>query len=204
VGSGREARKLHKRLHTHCTFALRQVHKSEKAPLSGAFEEPSSGLEPETPLLTHRGVTRVHARSLATQFLLQTDWIGTAEMRRETSRVSFLMCPFCVQALLLNETTRIPMASKYVTSRRSWRAVLVVGDRSHLCSRRRSPRAPAELEELPLGVGRRQGGCAVIHAVLVFRVITRPSRSWPRPVMADLLLVSGLMRLRRFCRRRLG
>ncbi len=27
------------------------------------------------------------------------------EMRRETSRVSFLMCPFCVRAQLTDETT---------------------------------------------------------------------------------------------------
>jgi hypothetical protein len=35
---------------------------------------------------------------LATPFLLQIGPILTPEMRRETSRVSFLMCPFCVRA----------------------------------------------------------------------------------------------------------
>jgi hypothetical protein len=44
------------------------------------------------------GVTRVHARSLATAFLLEIGPILTPEMRRETSRVSFRMCPFCVRA----------------------------------------------------------------------------------------------------------
>src|SRR6266545_5286275 len=45
-----------------------------------------------------RGVTRVHARSSATQFLLQFDLIRAPLVCRETSRVSFLMCPFCVRA----------------------------------------------------------------------------------------------------------
>jgi hypothetical protein len=40
------------------------------------------------------GGTRVHARSLASQFLLQIGLMLTVEIRRETSRVSFLMCPF--------------------------------------------------------------------------------------------------------------
>src|SRR5207247_7695019 len=64
------------------------------------YFKPSDGLEPSTPSLPWRfsGVTRVHARSLATQFLLQIGMNLTAEMRRETSRVSFLMCPFCVRA----------------------------------------------------------------------------------------------------------
>jgi hypothetical protein len=44
------------------------------------------------------GVTRVHARSLATQFFLQIGPNEASRMRRETSRVSFLMCPFCVRA----------------------------------------------------------------------------------------------------------
>jgi hypothetical protein len=44
------------------------------------------------------GVARVHARSLATRIVLQTTVFECGEMRRETSRVSFLMCPFCVRA----------------------------------------------------------------------------------------------------------
>ena len=61
--------------------------------------KPSDGLEPLTPSLPWRirGVTRVHARPLATQFLLQIGLFQTAEMRRETPRVLFLMCPFCVR-----------------------------------------------------------------------------------------------------------
>jgi hypothetical protein len=46
-------------------------------------------------------VTRVHTRSLATQFSLQIDLFEGLEMRRGTSRVSFLMCPFCVRGGLL-------------------------------------------------------------------------------------------------------
>jgi len=42
-----------------------------------------------------RGVTRVRARSLATHFLLQIELLQAVEMRRATSQVSFLMCPFC-------------------------------------------------------------------------------------------------------------
>ena len=54
------------------------------------------------PLLTMRfwSVPRVHARSSATQFLLQIGLLQAVEMRRETSCVSFLMCPFCVRALV--------------------------------------------------------------------------------------------------------
>jgi hypothetical protein len=64
--------------------------------------EPSDGLEPSTPSLPWRflGVTRVHTRSLTAQFLLQIGLLQAVEMRRETSRVSFLMCPFCVRAVL--------------------------------------------------------------------------------------------------------
>ena len=74
---------------------------------AGSFAKPSSGLEPLTPSLPWRfwGVTRVHARSLATHFLLQIGLLQAVEMRRETSRVSFLMCPFCVRALLTTSTT---------------------------------------------------------------------------------------------------
>src|SRR4051794_10082960 len=40
--------KLHKRLHTHCTFDEEQVVLNGKAPTCGAFAEPSDGLEPST------------------------------------------------------------------------------------------------------------------------------------------------------------
>jgi hypothetical protein len=71
-----------------------------KCRFAGTLRKPSDGLEPSTPSLPlrFRGVTRVHARSLATPFLLQIGPILTPEMRRETSRVSFLMCPFGVRA----------------------------------------------------------------------------------------------------------
>ncbi|MGH3084398.1 MAG: hypothetical protein ACRDNP_10145, partial [Gaiellaceae bacterium] len=49
--------------------------------------------------------SRVHARSFATRFLLQSGSFEREDMRRETSRVSFLMCPFCVRALLTIRTT---------------------------------------------------------------------------------------------------
>jgi hypothetical protein len=52
-----------------------------------------------------RGVTRVHARSSATQFLLQIALIQRRTMRREASRVSFLMYPSCVRDLLTAPTT---------------------------------------------------------------------------------------------------
>src|SRR5205823_5976047 len=71
--------------------------KDTEKPLScSTFAKPSDGLEPSTPSLPWKvwGVTRVHARSLATQFLLQIGLVGTLEMRRATTRVSFLMCPF--------------------------------------------------------------------------------------------------------------
>ena len=44
------------------------------------------------------GVTRVHARSPAAQFLLQIELLEAVEMRPGASRVSFPMCPFCVRA----------------------------------------------------------------------------------------------------------
>jgi hypothetical protein len=63
------------------------------------MSEPSDGLEPSTPSLPwrFRGVTRVHARSLKTHLLLQIGPFSSGAMRREASRVSFLMCPFCVR-----------------------------------------------------------------------------------------------------------
>jgi hypothetical protein len=44
-------------------------------------------------------------RSLATRFLLQIGPLQAVKMRRETSRVSFLMCPFCVRSVLFTQTT---------------------------------------------------------------------------------------------------
>ena len=44
-------RELHKRLHTHRMLDEEQVDPSDKAPISGAFAEPSDGLEPSTPSL---------------------------------------------------------------------------------------------------------------------------------------------------------
>jgi hypothetical protein len=38
-------------------------------------------------------------------------------MRRQTSRVSFLMCPFCVRALVPREATRLEAASKRAKAR---------------------------------------------------------------------------------------
>jgi hypothetical protein len=52
------------------------------------------------------GVTRVRARSLATQFLLQIGLMQAENMRREASRVSFLMCPFCVRPVLPDKATQ--------------------------------------------------------------------------------------------------
>ena len=40
----------------------------------------------------------MHARSFADTFVLEIRLLEKVEMRRETSRVSFLMCPFCVRA----------------------------------------------------------------------------------------------------------
>jgi hypothetical protein len=70
-----------------------------KRRFAGTSCKPSDGLEPSTPSLPWRfpGVTRVHARSSATRFLLQIRPFASPRMRRETSRVSFLLCPFCVR-----------------------------------------------------------------------------------------------------------
>jgi len=67
----------------------------------------SGELEPSTPSLPwkFRGVTRVHARSLGADFRLQIGPLRSVQMRRERSRVSFLMCPFCVRGLLPNKAT---------------------------------------------------------------------------------------------------
>ena len=51
VSRAARTRKLDKRLHTQRTFDREQVDLNEKAPISGAFAEPSDGLEPSTPSL---------------------------------------------------------------------------------------------------------------------------------------------------------
>jgi hypothetical protein len=51
-------------------------------------------------------VTRVHSRSLATRFRLEISVFPPRNMRRETSRASFLMCPFCARVSVPNPTTR--------------------------------------------------------------------------------------------------
>jgi hypothetical protein len=63
---------FHKGLHIHRILELLQRAPQGKGPICGVFVEPSDGLEPSTPSLPWRfwGVTRVHARSLATHFLL--------------------------------------------------------------------------------------------------------------------------------------
>jgi hypothetical protein len=78
-----------------------------KWPFAGTLSKPSDGLEPSTPSLPWRfpGGMGVHARSLATRIVLQTTLFECGEMRRETSRVSFLMCPFCVRHVLPNQAT---------------------------------------------------------------------------------------------------
>jgi hypothetical protein len=80
-----------------------------KCQFAGTFTKPSDGLEPSTPSLPWRfwRVTRVHARSLTTRFFLQIRPFDEVAMRRETSRVSFLMCPFYVRVVLLMLTTNL-------------------------------------------------------------------------------------------------
>jgi hypothetical protein len=99
------AQRRHERLHTHCTLSRRKSSRTRKRDVQRFCRKPSSGLEPETPSLTIAGVTRVHARSLATRFFLQIGPSDASRMRREASRVSFLMCPFCVRDVLPNSTT---------------------------------------------------------------------------------------------------
>jgi hypothetical protein len=106
IASASSSRRLHRGLHT---YGRRNPASSleKKSWLCRTFAEPSDGLEPSTPSLPwrFRDGTRVHARSLPTQFLLQIGRLGRRAMRCETSCVSFLMCPFCVHALLLARTT---------------------------------------------------------------------------------------------------
>jgi hypothetical protein len=52
-------------------------------------------------LTMFESVTRVHARSSPAPFLPQIEPFERLEIRREASRVSFLMCPFCVRGALL-------------------------------------------------------------------------------------------------------
>jgi len=51
VAQATSSRRLHKGLHTYRTLVIIQVGPKEKAPFSGAFAEPSDGLEPSTPSL---------------------------------------------------------------------------------------------------------------------------------------------------------
>ena len=67
---------------THLTYTGLNAY--QKDLISRDFPKPSIGLEPMTPSLP----------------FLQIALVGTLEMRQETSRVSFLMCPFCVRVLL--------------------------------------------------------------------------------------------------------
>jgi hypothetical protein len=92
-------------------------HRQHEWPICRDFK-PSDGLEPSTPSLPwrFRGVTRVHARSRATHFLLQIGLLEAVEMRRETSRVSFLMCPFCVRALVSLSTTGSGLGNQAASS----------------------------------------------------------------------------------------
>ena len=116
---------------------------------TGLLRKPSDGLEPSTPSLPwrFRGVTRVHPRSLPTHFSLQIKPSETLRMRRETSRVSFLMCPFCVRAWVPSVTTR-RRASPCNSAPRGCNRLLVP----------RSPcRSPLNFEAVPL-YGRRRGG----------------------------------------------
>jgi hypothetical protein len=53
---------------------------------------------PDDRIYAPYGVTRVHMRSRATPFFLQIRLIWPLRICRETSRVSFLTCPFCVRA----------------------------------------------------------------------------------------------------------
>ena len=52
---GLKPEKLHNRLNTHCILEIPQAVSTEKAPICGAFAEPSDGLEPSTPSLPFCG-----------------------------------------------------------------------------------------------------------------------------------------------------
>jgi hypothetical protein len=88
--------------------AVIRCERQKRVPICSAFEKPSDGLEPSTPpyhgsLGGSRPCTRDHSRL---KFLLQIGPVRTPEVRRETSRVSLLMCPFCVRGLMPNKATR--------------------------------------------------------------------------------------------------
>jgi hypothetical protein len=61
----------------------------------------------ESPLTDSNRRPPPYHRSLAAQFGLQIRPLRARAMRRETSRVSFLMCPFCVRALMPSEATYV-------------------------------------------------------------------------------------------------
>src|SRR6266511_3249989 len=65
----------------------------------------------------HPSVTRVHARASATRFLLQIESLEPEDMSRSTSRVSFLMCPFCVRVSSSDEATNSKFGSAWLRPR---------------------------------------------------------------------------------------
>ena len=74
---------------------------------SGAFAEPSDGLEPSTPSLPWRfpGGIGVHGRALAITFLLQIRPLGYVSNARACPRVPKLMYPSRTRAALSNYKT---------------------------------------------------------------------------------------------------
>jgi hypothetical protein len=125
VSAGVARRRGESRVPQMCPECVRMFNgrTTTKCRFAGTLRKPSDGLEPSTPSLPwrFRGVTRVHARSFATRFLLQIGLLQVVEMCRETSRVSFLMCPFCVRALMPSEATHLmrrPLASARGRARR--------------------------------------------------------------------------------------
>jgi hypothetical protein len=108
------------------------------------FPKPSDGLEPSTPSLLWKAqwVTGVHARAPAAPSPLQITPFRTAATCRQASRVLFLMCPFCVCVVSLNQTTsaRSPAAQPYpVETRGPGKSALVwpllFGVQVSLCGR---------------------------------------------------------------------
>jgi hypothetical protein len=88
------------------TVRFSPLQATQHADLQGFSSSPLTDSNRRPPLpWRFPGVTRVHTRSLATQFFLQIGRLEAVKMRRETSRVSFLMCPFCVRGLLSDEAT---------------------------------------------------------------------------------------------------
>jgi hypothetical protein len=85
------------------------------------------------------------ARSFATLFLLQIGAIQRGRMRREASRVSFLMCSFCVRVLMPCEATRLEVAPVDASARgNSWRACGQVGFRPLLLAPGRERQVQSE------------------------------------------------------------